>query len=75
MYRLCAYNKTIKGEMMQGFIQDFEVEGGETGWDKLSKQHILATTITILNFKISGGNSGWGGGGDSRAPTPLYETL
>ena len=32
-------------------------------WDKLSKQHIIATIITILNFKISGvggvgGNSG-----------------
>ena len=32
-------------------------------------QHILATIITILNFKISGR------GENSRAPTPLYETL
>ena len=36
--------------------------------DKLFKQHAI---ITILNFKI---NSGWVGG-NSRAPTPLYETL
>ena len=46
-------------------------------WNKLSKQHILATMITILNFKISGGGGEFwlGAGENSRAPTPLYETL
>ena len=30
-------------------------------WDKLFKQHILATIITILNFKISGRGGGFQG--------------
>ena len=38
-------------------------------WDKLSKQHILATIITIHSIsRVLGGKN-------SRALTPLYETL
>ena len=47
--------------------ENFELRYSQIAiWDKLSKQHILATII--INFKISGG-------GIPGAPTPLYETL
>ena len=48
----------------------------ESGTNFPKNTYILATIIIILNLGNSAwGGGGGGGGGNSRAPTPLYETL
>ena len=52
-----------------GFHTGFFAGGGRSNCKGCSSVRI------ILNFKISGRGEMWLGGGNSRAPPPLYETL
>ena len=60
----------VWGHIPTGKILNLDPLRLQSGTNFPNDTYILATIITILNFKISAGE-----GGNSRALTPLYETL